>query len=396
MHKLALLSLKWVQLSLCLITLSFLVLSCEKKETDEPVDNQKTLFMYLPWSSNLTSYFYTNISDMEEAISRKGLKGERVIVFISTTAQEATMFEITCKNGKCERITLKDYTNPPFTTAEGITSILNDVKHFAPAPTYAMTIGCHGMGWIPVHGTKGRARIQQKMHWEYEGVPMTRYFGGLDSQYQTDITTLAEGITNAGIKMEYILFDDCYMSNIEVAYELRHVTDYLIGSTSEIMVFGMPYSIIGEALLGTPDYKAICDGFYSFYSTYKWPYGTLGITDCAELDRLATIMKEINSQYTFDTSKKEQLQRLDGYSPVVFYDYGDYVEHLCGDPLLLEEFKEQLNRAIPYKTHTEYYYSTSLPNPVLIKTFSGVTISDPSTNSLAIDKTKTSWYKATH
>ncbi len=34
-------------------------------QSDEPIPelvmNEKTLFMYLPWSSNLTSYFYQNI-----------------------------------------------------------------------------------------------------------------------------------------------------------------------------------------------------------------------------------------------------------------------------------------------------------------------------------------------
>ena len=63
MNKVALLSIKWIRLSLCLITLSFFVLSCEKDEI-ESVENQKTLFMYLPLSTNLTSNFYTNISDM--------------------------------------------------------------------------------------------------------------------------------------------------------------------------------------------------------------------------------------------------------------------------------------------------------------------------------------------
>jgi hypothetical protein len=78
MNKVALLSIKWIRLSLCLITLSFFVLSCEKDEI-ESVENQKTLFMYLPWSTNLTSNFYTNISDMEKAISQKGLNGEKNI-----------------------------------------------------------------------------------------------------------------------------------------------------------------------------------------------------------------------------------------------------------------------------------------------------------------------------
>ena len=39
MNKVALLSIKWIRLSLCLITLSFFVLSCEKDEI-ESVENQ--------------------------------------------------------------------------------------------------------------------------------------------------------------------------------------------------------------------------------------------------------------------------------------------------------------------------------------------------------------------
>ena len=67
--------------------------------------------------------------------------------------------------------------------------------------------------------------------------------------------------------MEYILFDDCYMSSIEVAYELKDVADYLIASTCEVMAYGMPYATMGKHLLGTPDYRAICDDFYDFIQT---------------------------------------------------------------------------------------------------------------------------------
>ena len=57
---------------------------------------------------------------------------------------------------------------------------------------------------------------------------MTRYFGGVTSDDQTDISTLADAISDAGLKMEFILFDDCYMSSVEVAYDLRHVTGHII------------------------------------------------------------------------------------------------------------------------------------------------------------------------
>ena len=127
--------------------------------------------------------------------------------------------------------------------------------------------------------------------------------------------------------MEYILFDDCYMSSIEVAYALRHVAEYLIACPTEIMAFGMPYAEIGRYLLGEPDYESICREFYEFYSTYQYPYATFGITDCSELDALASLMREINGQYVFDESQRRDLQPMDGYTPTIFYDYGDYVAH---------------------------------------------------------------------
>lgn len=392
--------LKQITLSaILLVALAINLVSCHK-DNEPPVstETEKTLFMYMPWSTDLKGAFYTNIPDMEKAIAKKGLDRERVLVFISTTATEATLFEIIEENGKCKGDTLKRYTNPALTTKEGITSILNDVKGFAPANRYAMTIGCHGMGWLPV--SRGRTRLlsREKLHWEYEGVPKTRYFGGKTSEYQTDITTLAEGIADAGMKMEYILFDDCYMSSIEVAYDLRGVTDFVIGSPCEIMFYGMPYAEIGEHLLGDTDYKAICDKFHTFYSNYKeMPCGTIGVTDCSELAPLVQIMKEINNRYRFDETEISSIQTLDGYSPTLFFDLGDYVAKLCSDTDLLNQFQQQLQRTVPYKRHTDTYYTmTPRGRQIKINAFSGVTVSDPSLNSLAETKNETAWYKATH
>ena len=309
---------------------------------------------------------------------------------------EAMMFEIVSSHGRCKREILKKYKSPPFTTIDGITAILNDVKAFAPASVYTMIIGCHGMGWLPVYEMKVRSAPHMKMHWEYQGVPLTRYFGGLTAEYQTDIKSLASGIANAGMKMEYILFDDCYMSSIEVAYELKDVTKYLIGSTSEMMAYGMPYAAIGEYLLGNPDYQSGCEEFYNFYSTYEiMPCGTLAVTDCSELENMAAIIKSINSKYSFDKSLRGTIQRLDGYTPVIFYDFADYITSLCNDPILLNQFREQLNHLVPYKTHTKNFY-TMAKGIIPINTFSGITTSDPSDNPMTVLKENTLWYKAAH
>ena len=83
--------------------------SCEKEENQKIEANRKTLFMYLPWSSNLTNYFYNNISDLEKCITKIGLNNEKVIVFISTGSTEAMMFEIVSSHGRCKREILKKY-----------------------------------------------------------------------------------------------------------------------------------------------------------------------------------------------------------------------------------------------------------------------------------------------
>lgn len=375
----------------------FSLVGCQKEDIPPVSTNERTIFMYLPWSTNLTEYFYNNISDMEKAISRRGLHNERVIVFLSTSASEAEMFEIVYENGHCRRDMLKEYTTPAFTTETGLTAILNDMKSYAPAANYVMIIGCHGMGWLPVEQSRGRAITDFVYHWEYTDVPQTRFFGGLTAEYQTDVTTLSQSLSNSGLKMDYILFDDCYMSSLEAAYDLRHVTDYLIACPTEIMVYGMPYSTMGEYLLAEkPDYAAICNAFYQFYSSYQYPYGTIAVTDCSQLDELADLMKLIHSSYSLDNSQITYIQRMDGYSPVIFYDFGDYVRTLCGnDSELYGYFTALMEKVIPYKAHTERFYTASR-GPITVEQYSGITTSEPSSNSRTIDYPQTSWYLATH
>lgn len=197
--------------------------------------------------------------------------------------------------------------------------------------------------------------------------------------------------------MEYILFDDCYMSSLEVAYDLRHVTRHLIACPTEIMAYGMPYARIGEYLLAeNPDYGAICQAFHRFYSSYTYPYGAIAVTDCSRLDDLALLMKNLHSRHSLDSSQAASLQRMDGYSPVIFYDFGDYVRALCGnDAAQLAQVEALLEQVVPYKAHTEKFFTASL-GPLSITHYSGITTSAPSLSSKARTYPQTSWYRATH
>ena len=80
------------------------------------------------------------------------------------------------------------------------------------------------------------------------------------NQYETEY--MAETMKNAGFHTDYILFDACYMGNVETAYELKDVTDFLVASSMEISSMGVPYRQAAPYLLGSPDYEKICQTYY--------------------------------------------------------------------------------------------------------------------------------------
>lgn len=400
--------------------LSLVLTSCSDDSVDVNTINKQTILIFMPWSGSQSSVglyneLKANLDSIESAIvDEKGMNG-RVLVFLSSSSQSSSLYEITYENGKIEHHTIKEYTGNEYDTTQGMLQILNDVQANAYALYYAMIIGGHGSGWTYKSDWSRSASSAKRFspsttgtgsyHVPDEVLPTfttTRFFGSAsDMNYAFDIPDLAAALRQSGMKAQYILFDDCYMANIEVAYELRDVTNYLIASTSEVMAMGMPYYSLWNYLdNSTPRYESIVNGFHSFYSNYTVPCGALSAIDCRKVDQLATVMKEINKNYTFDESQRDSVQVLDGYNTPIFYDMGSYVDHLCKNANLKSAFHSALDEVVKYKATTPTLFTALYrgnEHQFEVKSFSGITISDPSLNSVAIrGREKTAWWKQTH
>jgi len=398
--------------------------SCSDEALDVDSVNKQTILVFMPWSgSSYSSGLYINFRENLDSIDRgiianKGLKNSRVLVFISESSQKSTLYELQYNDAekKVTRVPLNTYDDQFYTTSEGITSLLNEVRQKAEALNYALIIGSHGCGWTykddwqnypnNAKGWNGAEATQSDFQWpfvENENLPKTRFFGSVSDidTYGIDIPTLARGIGASGIKMQYILFDVCYMGNVETAYELRNATNYFIASTSEVMGIGMPYYSLWSYLCSaTPNYSSIVSGFNTFYSAYNYPYGTLAAIDCRQLESLASVMKDINTKYpTIDSEKLKGVQKLDGFNGTIFYDMKNYVDSLVPSGFLKEQFNTQLTATVKSAKATEKIYSAlySSAQYIDVKDFCGLTISDPSTFPVALrGREKTSWWKATH
>lgn len=380
----------------------------------------QTVFMFFPWSNSLLSDFRRTVEDMQTVVAQRSMKDERVMVFMATSEREAVLFELKKQNGRCLTDTLRRYSDRPFTSRQWLTSLFSEVMTLAPASRYGMVVGCHGLAWVPVQGQRNarkrlgsQERIDEEdnlykeeridkegepndlMHFEVQGPVTTRFIGGTYPETQIETTDLADAMADAGFHTEYILFDACYMSSVEVAYELKDVTHYLIASPTEVISYGFPYITMGKHLLGTPNYKGIVDSFISFYSSYNLPYGTVAVTDCTQLDALAAIAQQINAAAT-EQLVPNGVQIMDGYSPTLFYDLGHLMSLKDAGTVLTAAFAEQIEKTVPYKGHTGQYFTTLKDAPVDIKHYSGLNTSQGSLNHMADRLSETAWYKATN
>lgn len=400
--------------------------SCSDEAVDVDTVNKQTIFVFYPWSggyssTGLTSNLKANVDSICAGIKeKKGLNNTRVMVFFSESKDKSVLYDLQYDETQKEvsRVPIKTYDGITYNTAQGLADIINDVKSNAEALNYAMIIGCHGCGWTysedwedypnkakPYIGTSPISENFSGLQFgDDANNPLTRFFGSVSlSEGALNVNTLADAIQMSGIKMQYILFDACYMGNVETAYALKDATNFLIASSSEILAAGIPYKSLWNYLNGpTPNYSSIVSGAVNFYkNTAKAPYCNMAAIDCRQLDKLASSMKAINEKYTLaSTVSLDSIQPLDGFSPTLFFDMKVYVDSLCPSGVLKDNFTNQLKETVKSSQTTDSVITSLGLTPskfIKIKSYCGLSISDPSQNSVAIKgKQKTGWWKATH
>lgn len=413
---------KLFTLFICSISLAMTFTSCSEEAFDTDSVNKQTILVFYPWtgsqsSTGLLGYLQNNIDSISDGIiDRKGLNNSRVLVFLSDKYNHSMLYDLqyNATTKSVDRVPLKEYEGASYASAEGIADILNEVKTQANALNYALIVGVHGCGWTYASDWSrypyyARPSVTRPRDNNFSGiqfgpdpnVPLTRFFGSVSlAENAMDISTLAEGIRESGLKMQYTLFDACYMSNIETAYELKDVTNYMIASGSEIMAAGLPYRSMWSYLnSATPNYSGIVSTSVNFYKNSSAPFCNLAAIDCRQVEKLASVMKEINAQYQLSASVSlDSIQHLDGFRPHLFYDLETYVDSLRPSGYLLDQFKSQLKLTIKASDHTDEAYTCIYSSDSFkIKNYCGITISDPSQHSVAIKgREKTGWWKATH
>ena len=359
----------------------------------------------------LQHYFKHNVTKMLEALNNN-IQGEAQVLAITTdNTTDATLYELRydTKLGKAVQEKVKEIKlQTPYNSAL-FEKNLREALEFAPAEKYALVIGSHGRAWVPKNSSSNYARtlsqkgLTHEQLWKRkEGAEMTRHIGD-NEPTRYDIDEISKAIENNNVKFDYILFDACFMGNIESAYELRNSANYIIGSPCEVMGYGFPYARIMKYMLedkgSSYNLDKICNEYVNYYkSDATTPSACVAVTATDELEALAQAMKSVNDAGIKADFLLSSVQYYEGQDEHSFYDLGHLVELSCADASVATKFKKQLDKCVTSRYHTDRFYSVYGSNGIYyhdINYYSGVSTSAMAEH-YAYDWSKTAWYKATH
>ncbi len=199
-----------------------------------PAVATQTLLLYMPGRS-LIDYYERNIEGVSAAVTNQIPGDGRILVcYQPEKHSSAVLQEIRYDPAteRCERTTLKTYDGFNAGNPEKVRQLFADAAELAPAQNYGLIIGCHGKAWIPVASgslSYSMRRSAEDDLWATPpGAKQTRSFG--DKGYELNITELKEALEAQQFRFDYLIFDDCFMANIETLYDLRSVIGYIVAS----------------------------------------------------------------------------------------------------------------------------------------------------------------------
>ena len=395
--------------------------SCNRLDPQETHVYDRTVLVYIAAENTLSNYdphTHTTYphSDINEMLQAAGdiPTNSRLIIYLDDTQMPRFISIERDQENKSIQKTLHQYTSDldsgdPETLHQAMTWT---TKHY-PALSYGLVLWSHGDGWVPADDAnkKGKAAtppMQRSIC--IDNNQNTKYS---DIGSKMNITDIAE-VLSAFPRLEFILFDACFMQSIEVAYELRHTTKHIVASPAEIPSPGAPYHRIVQPMFATPfDATKVADEYFKAYNdadreSMLQDYGVLlSVVNCDLLEDLATITAEMNIKYVVkeDNLKMSDIQRYcpqPSSSRPNFYDMNAYMKHLITDEGDYQRWREALDRAVPYAATTPWWYSiysSQGRETVDLTSFGGISCYVPQEGSTYTQLNTlfrtTSWYAVT-
>lgn len=333
------------------IIILFLALcfACQSEEDDilQPIDH--VLLVYIAGDNNLSDESVLKV----EAITRAWNPDSsgRLLIYHDSADDTPSLVEVISRNGKNVRKTIAVYDEENSASKETLARTILQMKKMYSAQSYGLLIFSHASGWLPQNTlNKPKSVI-------------------VDGNDEMEIADFADVIPDG--TFDYIIFEACYMAGVEVVYELKDKTKYILASSAEIVSPGYT-EVYSEAI------KYLYNGSLSQFAETIFEYfdsrqgymksATLSVIDTSGLEKLADWIK-VNCDIRRQTGIVG-IQYFDRTSYHLFFDFEDYYSRLV-DVDKHEELQKLIDACVIWKSSTPFFMYGY--NGYAINKYSGLT-----------------------
>ena len=357
--------------------------------------------------NNLSSSLAEDIRDLEKGFIPGSAPLDNYLFVFSHLVESSYS---TPSSPKLQRIYLGPDGNPMKETllemepgtisnrAECIREVLEFLKEKYPEiESFGVLMSSHGTGWTPpgycTTGYKNEGNSDY-IEWRrsafsgtylsgeylYEPVPGVKSMGYTVTDvnptvaYETDIREIADLLP---FKLDYIIFDACFMGGVEVACEFRDKCNFVVASQTEILSDGMDYTtMISDLLEGNrADLVSLATNYFNHYnlSSGSKRSATISVVDCSKLGTLAAVCRNLFRNYDIskDNVDASKLQKYFYYTNHAwFYDLYSIVQAAGASETELSDLQWALDECILYKAATPTFALYGFP----IDTHSGLSM----------------------
>ena len=331
-----------------LLAAALMLTACHKdKHDDEPQQPAtQSVLVYIAGDNNLQQFIIDDVKQMMEGSKLLG-KDCNLLLFVDQKGKLPYFMKL--ENGDTLRVkTLEEEVKS--SNAETLRSAMKWMVDNYEARNYGLVLWGHADGWVVWQPAQSRPRRSY-------GQDTT---GG---EEWMNISEMADALATLP-HLRFIFADCCCFQCVESAYELRHVTDYLIGSAAEIPGEGAPYQTVIPHLFDQREdfYALVCDDYFEQVSVgYQEP---VSVVKSSEMDQLAQATRAALTQSLQPISEQgENYPDVEGliyYYDQTLFDMQDFMLSRAPEHVYTE-WKRTFDKAVVYKKMAEVWLANHIP-----------------------------------
>lgn len=327
-------------------------IACSSDDAPKPDPAHRTVLVYIGAENSLYSYVSDDLDEMIQGAGDIPVS-DNLLVYVDDRSTPR-IYKIGMEKGKGTSSVVKEYSTD---LCSSDPAVLRDVCRWVTenysAASYGLVLWSHGNGWLPAKEVRDTRSVI------IDNNSNTSSNSGPEMEISALKEVLMEVFGNKGL--DFILFDACFMQSIEVAYELRNTTQWLVATPAEMPGTGSSYDKLMKSIFASSvDIEGVVNTYYNEYVDNSDYEGiVISAVKTSELDAFAEISAPLIQHYLLNDAITEGVFK---YLPRAINDY-PFFHDMKGLMMKnvpeyeLQEWMTQQQKAVPYLKATDAWYT---------------------------------------